>query len=429
MQPDGPYRYTHLLGTSPVGKAWAALDEQGRLVTVALLDATVAETPGWREAFAGTANSLAQGPEALSYTYADFSAAAPWVAYPAEAGPGAEKLLRALGVEYTPVPASVSPTSAPPVSGPPQPVSGAPAPTSGVPQGQPAAPVNPIPEQPVPAAPHPISGAPASPAAPDAALAPYSPIPYDSPAVAAPRDPFASPVRRIAPSEPPRRKTGLWIGVAALVVVVLVSVGAVALLSGSDDDPAPPVASSTGTAPPALPTAPPQSPGIEPPKPGAWPTQWPRFSERDQLQTLADLEGVGFPVKVPGGWKCTLAAQADGFVRYNCGNSATGNEMTGGELIVRNCPEPCSEQWQNAMRAVEEAWGAQWIRSGEYSSYAEQIIDVDGEKRHGLVVVAYYRSGEAGLVNRQVVIRMTSPVPEAYQLRRFASYIRDVVVF
>ncbi|MEW2381361.1 hypothetical protein AB0873_04620 [Micromonospora sp. NPDC047707] len=424
MQPEGPYRFTHALGGSPVGKAWAAIDDQGRFVTVAVLDAAAAAAPGWREAFAGVANSLAQAPDPLPYTYADFAADAPWVAYAAEVGPGAEKLFRALGVEYTPVPTAVSPTSAPPVSAPPQPV-------SGPPQAPWAVQAGPIPGQPVSAAPHPISGAPASPAAPDLtpAPSPRSPVPHSAPADVPPRDPFASPVRRITPSEPPRRRTGLWIGIAALVLVVLASAGGVAIWSGSDDDPTPPVASSSDPAPPAVPTAPPQSPGIEPPKPGAWPTQWPRFTERDRVLTLTDLEGVGFPVKVPTDWKCTLAARADGYVKHTCGNSASGNEMTGGELIVRNCPEPCTEQWQNAMRAVEEAWGAQWIRSGRYASYAEQIIDVDGTKRHGLVVVAYFRSGEAGLVNRQVVVRMTSPVPEAYQLRRFASYIRDVVVF
>ncbi|MGN9778729.1 hypothetical protein ACTMS0_23655 [Micromonospora sp. H33] len=422
MQPEGPYRFTHALGGSPVGKAWAAIDDQGRFVTVAVLDAAVAASPGWREAFAGVANSLSQAPDGLPYTYADFAADAPWVAYPAEAGPGAERLFRALGVEYTPTPTAVSPTSAPP-----QPVSGAPESAPGMAQAPWAVQANPIPGQPVSAAPHPISGAPASPAAPDAA--PRSPVPHTSPADVPPRDPFASPVRRITPSERPRRPIGLWIGVAALVLVVLASAGGVALWSGSDDDPTPPVASSNNPVPPPVPTAPPQSPGIEPPKPGAWPTQWPRFTERDRVLTLTDLEGVGFPVKVPTDWKCTLAARADGYVKYNCGNSASGNQMTGGELIVRTCPEPCNDQWQNAMRAVEEAWGAQWIRSGQYASYAEQIIEVDGEKRHGLVVVAYFRNGEAGLVNRQVVVRMTSPVPEAYQLRRFASYIRDVVVF
>ncbi|PZG16213.1 hypothetical protein C1I95_18060, partial [Micromonospora craterilacus] len=108
MQPDGPYRYTHLLGGSPVGKAWAAVDGQGRFVTVAVLDATVAAAPGWREAFAEIADHLAQA-GGMPFTYADFSAAAPWVAYPAEAGRGAERLFQALGVEYTPTPPAAPP--------------------------------------------------------------------------------------------------------------------------------------------------------------------------------------------------------------------------------------------------------------------------------------------------------------------------------
>ncbi|RIV36765.1 hypothetical protein [Micromonospora radicis] len=427
MQPDGPYRYTHLLGGSPVGKAWAALDQQGRLVTVAVLDATVAAAPGWREAFAGTANNLAQAPGGTPFTYADFAAAAPWVAYSAEAGPAAEKLFQALGVEYAPAPTSsppasgmpVSPASGLPVSGPPGTASGPP--STGSPDAVPATPTS--------AAPSPISGAPASPGTgwqpSPVSAAPQSPRPY-----AAPEDPFSSQTPRIVPSTPRRRRPPLWIGAGAAVVAVAI-VGGVAVwaLSGGDDEPSAAPNGVATVAPPALPTAPPQSPGVEPPTPGAWPTQWPKFTELDEVRTLSDLEGLGFPVKVPVGWQCTPAARADGYVRYTCGNSATGQQLTGGELIVRDCPEPCNAQWQNAMRAVEEAWGAQWIRSGEYASYAEQIIEVDGEQRHGLVVVAYFRSGEASVVNRQVVIRMTAPVPEAYQLRRFAGYIRDVVVF
>ena len=80
MQPEGPYRFTHVLGGSPVGKAWAAIDGQGRFVTVAVLDATVAAAPGWREAFVGMTESLAQAPGGMPYAYADFSAEKPWVA-------------------------------------------------------------------------------------------------------------------------------------------------------------------------------------------------------------------------------------------------------------------------------------------------------------------------------------------------------------
>ncbi|MET8082925.1 hypothetical protein [Micromonospora sp. NPDC005237] len=445
MQPESPYRFTHALGGSPVGKAWAAIDEHGRLVTVAVLDAAVAGTAGWREAFAGTANSLAQGPGSMSFAYADFSAAAPWVAYPAEAGPGAEKLFRALGVEYTPAqlppvsapPVSASPVSSSPVSGTPvsstpvsspPPVSGAPRPAADMPHAPWAVHANPV-----SAAPQPVSGAPTSPSATDTTggvpvEVPGPPIAQTRPVVP-PADPFVAPVRRIKPSEPRPRRTRLWVGAAALVLVVLAAAGGLVLWGGSDDPGAPQTAPTTSILSPAIPTTPPQSPGIEPPKPGAWPTQWPRFTERDTVRTLTDLDGLGFPVKVPTTWQCTLAARAEGFVKYQCGTTASGNQAVGGEVIVRECPQPCTGQWQNAMRSVEEAWGAQWIRSGLYASYAEQIIEVDGTQRHGLVVVAYFRSGEDGAINRQLVIRMTSPVPEAYQLRRFASYIRDVVVF
>ncbi|MEU8389664.1 trypsin-like peptidase domain-containing protein [Micromonospora sp. NPDC048843] len=292
MQPEGPYRFTHLLGGSPVGKAWAAIDEQGRFVSVAVLDATVAAAPGWREAFAEVANALAQSPDGPPITYADFSAAAPWVAYAAEAGPAPEKLFRALGVEYQPVPAAPRPVSAPPqpVSGVPQPVSGVPQPVSGVPQ-----PVSGVP-QPVSGVPQPVSGAPQPvvdmphapwavqsaaipnqpPAHPVSATpvssAPASPAGHDGaptpatvsgpPADVPPFDPYAAPVRRIKPSAPPKRRTGLWAGVAALALVAVVGGGAGIYALSSDEpgepDP-PPTATSSG-----FPAATPLAPGLKP---------------------------------------------------------------------------------------------------------------------------------------------------------------------
>jgi hypothetical protein len=246
-----------------------------------------------------------------------------------------------------------------------------------------------------------------------------------------PNDAFAPQDRRITPSEPRRRRTGLLVGIAALVLVVLAGAGGVFLWSGSDDDKEPQVAASASStaAPPALPTSPPQSPGIEPPKPGAWPTQWPKFTVRDNVRTLPELEGLGFPVKVPMDWQCTLAGRADGFVKYNCGVAAGEGPSIGGELIVRDCPQPCDESRQTAMREAEEAWGAQWIRSGQHATYAESLIEVDGEQRHGLVVVAYFRGGADGLTDRQLVLRMTGPVQDGHVLRRVATYLRDVVVF
>ncbi|WBB56777.1 trypsin-like peptidase domain-containing protein [Verrucosispora sp. WMMD573] len=257
MQPDGPYRYTHLLGGSPVGKAWAAVDGQGRFVTVAVLDATVAATSGWREAFAAITNNLAQT-GGMPFVYADFSAAAPWVAYPAEAGPGAERLFRALGVDYQPVPATPPTLSGlpQPVSGAPQPVSSPPEPVSGGPQPTSG------PPQPVSGPSQPISGTPASPG---------SGTPFDD---APQHDPFTAPVRRIQPSAPPKRQTGLWVAISALLLVAAVGGGAgVWAIS----------ASGPGTVPPApAPSASPLAPGLKP-----WAAASPRSDEERALATAA----------------------------------------------------------------------------------------------------------------------------------------------
>ncbi|RLP92846.1 hypothetical protein EAD89_07670 [Micromonospora sp. BL4] len=265
MQSVGPYRFTHMLGTCPVGKAWAAIDEQGRFVTVAVLDAVAASTPGWREAFAGTANAMSQRPGGQAFAYADFFAAEPWAAYPAEAGQGAEKLFRALGQEYHPAPTenSGSPedggstepvtgvprqvsgppqsVSGPPqqVSAPPQPVSGAPLPTSGAPFAPWALHAGGLPTVPPAPTPSPATDAPQSPA-------PVSAAPADPP----PYDPFNASARRIKPSEPPPRRTGLWAGLAALVLVAAVGSGvAIWSIAGKDQpDPyTPPTAIATAS--------------------------------------------------------------------------------------------------------------------------------------------------------------------------------------
>ncbi|MCX5069540.1 trypsin-like peptidase domain-containing protein [Micromonospora lupini] len=292
MQPDGPYRFTHVLGGCQVGKAWAAIDGQGRLVTVAVLDAAVAATPAWREAFSATANAMAQTQGGQPFVYADFAATAPWVAYPAEAGPGAEKLFRALGMDYQPVPGEaaspgadvpstsgpVSPAAAVPhqvsgppqqVSGPPQSVSGVPQSVSGVPQSvsgvpQVSAPPHapwamhggPIPVQPVSAAPQPVSGAGAEastvdPVFPDA----------DRPSS---DDLFAGPVRRIKPSAPPPRRTGLWVGVAAAALAVAVGAGATVWAVSGDEKPTDPQTLPTTSGTAAFPSAPAINPGLKP---------------------------------------------------------------------------------------------------------------------------------------------------------------------
>ncbi|RQX02286.1 hypothetical protein DLJ58_31395, partial [Micromonospora arida] len=182
MQSVGPYRFTHMLGTCPVGKAWAAIDEQGRFVTVAVLDAAAANTPGWREAFTGTANAMSQRPGGEAFAYADFFADEPWAAYPAESGPGAEKLFRALGQEYHPVPTAQAGATKQDDS--PEPVSGVPRQPSGPPQSV-SGPPHPVsaPPQPVSGVPQPTSGAPIAPwALHSGALPSVPPAPPPAPA-------------------------------------------------------------------------------------------------------------------------------------------------------------------------------------------------------------------------------------------------------
>ncbi len=318
MQPDGPYRYTHLLGGSPVGKAWAALDQQGRFVTVAVLDATVAAAPGWREAFAGIVNHLAQTPGGTPFVYADFAAAAPWVAYGPEAGPAAEKLFQALGVAYQPVPAAAPPAVSPPVSGVPHPVSGVPQPVSGAPQPVSGAPqpVSGLPQpvsgvpQPVSGTPQPASGPPQFPSGPPQSVSgppqavsgppqpvfavpqPAGPVSaqpvYSDPVSGAPaspgfgptvddplrHDPFSSPARRIQPSTSRKRQGGLWIAIAALLLVAAIGGGAGIWAISAGDTDTPPVATA--------PTDTPPQPGLKP-----WAEATPRSPAERALATAA----------------------------------------------------------------------------------------------------------------------------------------------
>jgi hypothetical protein len=236
--------------------------------------------------------------------------------------------------------------------------------------------------------------------------------------------------RRIEPSPPRKRSLGKWAWIAAIVVCFLAGGGVVFALTGggNDPDPSPTTTASAPQAVGELPTGAPASPGIEPPKAGAWPAKWPRYNSTDSVSTL-NLDGLGFPIKVPPAWQCTLAARAEGYLKYHCGTPPSEAAQFGGEIVVRACAQPCDATKQTQMREVEEAWGAQWIRSGPFSTYAEQIVQVDGEERHGLVVVGYWRGGADGEIDHQLVFRMTAPVKDAQQLRRVATYIRDTLIF
>ncbi|WP_422738572.1 hypothetical protein ACN263_04550 [Micromonospora sp. WMMD729] len=435
MQPESPYRYTHMLGACQIGKAWAALDGEGRFATVAVLDGVAASDKRWREAFGNAANALAQADDGHRYADADFTAAHPWAAYPAQEGHAPQRLFQSLGMDYQPVadsPVSGPPSTSSPVSGVPEQVSGPPVPRAPeLVHDMPALPwavhVSPDSGQPVSASPHPVSGAPTSPAT----VTSSPPAPRTFPTSGPGGDAFASPVRRITPSAPSPRRTGLWIGVAALVLVVLAGAGGLIVWANGDDDPKDVTASPSAVAvPPTIATSPPQSPGVEPPQAGTWPAQWPKFTDRDNVKTLTGLEGLTFPVKVPMDWGCTLAGRAEGFVKYNCGTPAGGPTAIGGELVVRDCLEPCDTRRQASMRQAEDAWSLQWMSGGTNVTYAESSqLKIDGEQRYGLVIVAYWRGGESGRLDHQLVFRMTAPVDGANRLRRVGNYLRDVALF
>ncbi|MEU3453002.1 hypothetical protein ABZ671_05275 [Micromonospora sp. NPDC006766] len=430
------YQFIRMLASSPVGTVWSGLDDRGLPVTVAQFDATLAGDPRWREAFTNAAATARYEQPSAGEAASDFAAPTPFVAWPNAVGIGpAARIFQLLGVELTATPATEegAPSESAPAGRTPQPAAGpqqdpgpggggSPAPTSGA-----------------PASGVPGSGPPPSVSAPPYAVTmPFSELPPSMvrPVQPAPDDADVSNpgVPRITPSPPRQRRTGLWIGIGALVLVLLAGGGSLLALNGLGGTPSAPAATSAGDAT-ALPTAEvvtgqPASPGAEPPKEGTWPAAWSRFQENDDVQTLTELEGISFPVKVPQNWQCTVSGLTQTSARYYCGLGAAGKSSIGGELIVRECPMDCPQEQQAAMRKAEEAWGLQWVRSGRYSCYAESSsLDIDGEQRYGLVVVAYWRGDTAGKINRQVVFRMTAPVDGANQLRRVANYLRDTLIF
>jgi hypothetical protein len=471
MQPEGPYTFTELVGRCPVGAVWSAEDEYGRLLTVAVLEPAAAGDAGWRQAFEAAAQTMAQPQTGdMPYVNADFAAQIPWVAYSVGRGPGAERLFQSLGMVLQPVPGAPQADSTGPAS---SPVSGAS--TSGGPTSGASAPGTPVSGAPASVPPYPVSGAgasgppvsgppvsgapssgpplgsrpnlPGSPSptsgGPLAAWAPVSETGDRQPGADRARpsgdlrsyDPLDAQANRVrfAETPPPRgRRRGLWIGVGVLVLALLASAGGLVAWarsgSGGKQDTAAGTASPSAL-PPAPPATAPQSPGIEPPKAGGWPKDWPKFTPQDSIRTFADLEGLGFALKVPAEWDCTPAARAQGFVKYYCGVS-NGRTQMGGEVIVRDCPLPCNEERQVAMRRAEEAWGLQWNRGGQYATYADSSrLQIDGERRYGLVVVAYWRGGNTGRVDHQLVLRMTSPIDGAGRLRRVANHVRETLIF
>jgi hypothetical protein len=227
MQPAGPFRITGALGYCQVGKVWAAVDGQGRQLTVAVLEPAVAADRRWRDAFAAIANSLAQ-PAAggQRYLYADFTANVPWVAYAVGSGPGAERIFQALGMKYQPVncqPASSDPNAEKTMAIPTQPAT-PPAAQSDAIAVVPVAQADAVPPRPPWEAepPHPVSSPPVS-APPQPVSAPPVPVhvPLASGSADNPFGPFLSPAPHIEPMEAPQRPSPAWAGVTTLVVLAL----------------------------------------------------------------------------------------------------------------------------------------------------------------------------------------------------------------
>lgn len=227
---------------------------------------------------------------------------------------------------------------------------------------------------------------------------------------------------------PPKPKRNLLLPVAVALVALLIGAGggmAVTAARGAGDDPEP---RPTRTAPLTpeqllLPAAPPAAPGVEPPQGGGWPSSWPVFTSSQSTRPITDLDDVGFNFRVPPGWSCTKEGQAAAAVRYRCGQGQ-GAEASGGDLIVRTCEPLCGAARRTELRQQEEAWGLRWTRSGPFTTWAE-TTEINGKRLYGLVYVAFWRSTPEGPLDRQLVLRMTTPLATSDDLKRVANSIRD----
>jgi hypothetical protein len=449
MPTIGPYQLLHALASCPAGEVWAAADASHNQVTVAVLKPEAASDPALRDAFAAAAGGLAQSGQ-LPIIAGDFLTTTPWIATVADDGSVAAQVFVAIGIPVQPVgPSRAAPGQPPADTGsdatqavvlPPaptypyatfnQPGSAPPAPppgtTASVPPAEPVSPPPPAPAYP-PAAPSsapvsvppqftpvPASGPPAPPHMPGWSPPFSEGSPHDYPPV-------------VLPDEPPRRRSALVILSLVLGVVVLAGGGgALAFVLRPDDSGEPDAAGGNGpAASPSTPQAFPSQPGLEPPVEGEWPPEWTGFADDDATTTMAGLTGVGFEFDVPEGWECVGGAAEGGAARYACGPGGDASQI-GGELIVRECPDPCDSDARVTMRRAEEAWGLRWNRDGGYRSFAH-AEELNGEPRYGFVFVGYARSTDEGRLDRQVVFRFTAPVADAELIRKVATSVRDAI--
>jgi hypothetical protein len=400
MQTVGPYALHRKLSSCDVGEVWSARDAGDQPFTVAVLTPAAA-AGGWRDSFAAVANTLARS-DGLPITAADHTGPAPWVACAAEQGAGAAHVFLALGQRLIPAP---------------DPVEG---PEASAPDPERTAPADPAPRTPAvdaeadgaARATDPATVRVPDPARPTPSVSPYPPYPP------APRPPATG----------HRRRSALRLAVVALLALALGGAGGLLIAGRGGPGAAGPTATAAPTPSPSLdlglPTAPPRQPGAEPPIGGGWPADTPTFAATDRTRQLSDLDGLGFSFRVPADWNCTEAARTGGSVRYRCGVPAAGELRWGGEIVVRQCPRLCTDDRRSELRRQEEAWGRPWIRSGDFTTWA-QTDRIDGQPRYGLVYLSYWRSVPEDAIDRQLVLRMTAPLDRADELRKVASSVRD----
>lgn len=231
----------------------------------------------------------------------------------------------------------------------------------------------------------------------------------------------------ITPEDRPRNRTRLLVGLLVLGIVVLGGTGgAIAFLTRPD--PGPPVESPGISASiPALPPSPPtpEEPGVEPPVADEWPNDFARFAPDEPAEKMEKLPGVPFDFFVPEGWNCTDNSAGDGVIRYTCGPGGRSDEI-GGDIIIRDCPDPCTSDRRIALRGSVEAWGLQWHRDSGYRSWAA-TEELDDEPRFGIVLAGYARSTFEGPMDKLVVLQMTAPLDEQEAVQKVASSVRGAI--
>ncbi|MDP9798996.1 hypothetical protein J2S43_007508 [Catenuloplanes nepalensis] len=421
MAPEIPYRVVGELGSCDVGTVWSAVDEEtGLPVTVAVLNAQAAGDQRWRDAFAGHAGTAHAG--------ADFTAAVPWVAFDGAEEPGAERVFASLGRTYTPAPAFGTP------------VSGSVSETSMEMGDDPFGLGGGAPRRPYfgAGAEDPFGGSPTAARKPGNRLwigiaagvavllvgvgvvVGVTRLGGDSPAPAEAAGPVPSPVPASTSAEAASLSPGSMNATASAGTVTpstAASTAGAPAAGGAGPAPAGNAPAAGGDAAPADFTVPARSvrPGIEPPYTGTWPAGWPEYGSGDPTK-LYTLPGLGFDVRMPSNWKCKQSGAG-----HVCGYVENGALVAGGEIIARDCGSPCDDARRTALRATEDAFGANWRFAGKNITIAE-TEKLNGTSGYGIVMIGYYRAGSA---DRQVVMRMTADVAWNDEFRRIAAGIRD----